>query len=131
MADALWMRIREVNWEEFQTTKPANIPALLKNLASRKLSRAIKASHQIWAALCSGGTVQSAAVPCIPFLVEIFTISDPAVQDTILDILQSVKNSPDHSATLPAYKSELKYCLNSIRDEVTRAKLKDFLAEFE
>ena len=87
MADALWMRIREVSWDEFPAAGGANVPSLLKNLASRKLPRALKASHQTWTALCAGGEVFPAALPALPFLVEITTISDPAVQEGILDIL--------------------------------------------
>ncbi len=45
----------------------------------------MKASHELWVALCSGG-VQPAAVPCFPFLVEILGISEAAVQVEILDL---------------------------------------------
>ncbi len=90
MADALWMRIREVEWEQYPTSDGSNMPSLLRNLGSRKLPRAMKASHQMWTALCGGGELYPAAIRCVPFLLEILAISDPGVQEGILDIFNRI-----------------------------------------
>lgn len=67
---------------------------MLENMASRKLPRAMKASHELWSALCSGG-IQAAAEPCAPFLVDILGISQPGVQSEILDILIKITARSD------------------------------------
>lgn len=88
MADSLWMRLREIPWDKYPchpgTAKKA--PKMLENLASRKGPRAMKASHELWAALCAGG-LAPAAVPVIPFLVEIMGISSADLKPEILDII--------------------------------------------
>lgn len=131
MADALWMRIREVDWSEYPTSNDANMPALLRNLASRKLSRAVKASQQIWSALCSGGILYPAVRPTIPFLVEIFSISDPSVQDTIIDIFQAALESDDLKNLMSYYEIELNSVLPTIKDKITKVKLSDLLQELK
>ena len=87
MADSLWMKLRKVPWEKF----PANpgtdkkVAKILENMASRKEPRAMKASHELWSALC-GGAIAPAAEASIPFLAEILKISPVAVQSEILDM---------------------------------------------
>ena len=93
MADTLWMRLREINWEQ-QESSPQfkkSLPKTIESLASRKESRAIKAGHSLWTALCSG-KVYPATEACLPFITEVLPISTPAVQCEILDILTKVKN---------------------------------------
>lgn len=98
MADSLWMRLRDTPWDQYNcapgTTK--KVPKMLENLSSRKLPRAMKAAHELWSALCSGG-VHEAAVPCTPFLIEILEISAPGVQCEILDILLRISQPSDHT----------------------------------
>ncbi|MBT8038130.1 MAG: hypothetical protein KJO21_11345 [Verrucomicrobiae bacterium] len=99
MADSLWMRLREVRWEQFTCT-PApkkSLPKMLENLASRKEARAMKASHELWVALCSEG-IQPAAEPCLPFLIEILGISEAAVQGEILDLLLQFTQLPNDTS---------------------------------
>jgi len=99
MADSLWMRLRRVRWGKYEISQAAKkqVPRMLENLASRKEARAMKASHELWVALCSG-QIYPAAEPCFPFLVEILGISEFSVQGEILDL-------PTHFAQLPDEQS--------------------------
>jgi len=133
MADAMWMKIRDVNWKIVNTSAGdgSSMPTILKNLSSRKPARAIRASHQLWTALCGGGIVYSAVVPAIPLLLEIFSISDPSVQDGIIDVLVRC----DTAEIDPAWEEELKFLIvqakenltfQRVKDEIVKAKLDDF-----
>lgn len=95
MADSLWMRLREVPWDQYPCNPGTvkKVSKILENLASRKAPRAMKASHELWAALCSG-SIAPAAEPCIPFLIEIIDISATGVKSEILDILLKCAQSP-------------------------------------
>lgn len=88
MADSLWMKLREVPWGKFPSNPGTDkkIPKILENLASRKEPRAMKASHELWAAICAG-KIAPAAEPTVPFLAEILGICPVGVQSEILDIL--------------------------------------------
>ncbi len=90
MSQALWMRLRGIAWSEYQTSEGTGdrLPRLMQDIASRKISRAIKASHMVWKLLCSGG-IQPAAEPTVPFLIELTYIVTAEVKIEILDILKS------------------------------------------
>jgi len=137
MADALWMRIREVEWAEYETAHGDGscMPTILRNLASRKEQRAMKAAHQAWSALCGGGKVHSAFVPCAMFLSEIFGISEPAVQEGILDIFILADASKaevesdlvqEFTNAISDVRSDMRYYKN-IKDPIIKEKLKDWL----
>ncbi len=132
MADSLWMRLRKIPWEQYPcnpgTAKKA--PKMLENLASRKGARAMKASHELWAALCAG-QVAPAAEASISFLVEIIDISSSDVKPEILDILlkcaqvECVEGSPAFHARLhSAIRLEAPFLmkLTRSRDETTATK---------
>jgi len=133
MADAMWMKIRDVDWKAFQSSAgdATGMPTILKNLSSRKPARAIRASHQLWTALCGGGQVYSAVVPAIPLLLEIFSISDPSVQDGIIDVLVRC----DTAETDEKWTEDLNFLIvqakenmafQRIKDDVVKAKADDF-----
>ncbi|MFC5050937.1 hypothetical protein ACFPK9_09950 [Rubritalea spongiae] len=90
MAQALWMRLREVQWKDYEVSEGSSerLEKILQDLASRKRARAMKASHDVWRMLCRNG-VRSAAVVVVPYLVEIIEISTEDVQLEIADILKS------------------------------------------
>lgn len=122
------MKIREVNWDDFDHAGSTKVASLLKNLASRKLPRAMKASHQLWTALCGGGKVYSAAIPCVPFLVEIMSISDDAVKDGIIDVFQRMlTEGGEYKEAVVEQKSAL-YRYTKAKDPITAAKVKDLIA---
>ena len=85
---------------------------MLEGLASKKEARAMRASHELWVALCQDG-IQSAAEPCLPFLIEIIGISKPHVQGEILDLITQFARVPDHE---PASDLQTRL-LTSIREQ--------------
>lgn len=90
MSQALWMRLRGVEWPDYKTSSGngERLPRLLQDISSRKIPRAIKASHMVWKLLCSGG-IQPAAEPTVPFLIELCQLVTAEVKLEILDILKS------------------------------------------
>ena len=90
MSQALWMRLREVGWEDYETSSGSGerLPRLLQDISSRKIPRAIKASHMMWKLLCSNG-IHPAAEPTVPFLIELTQLVTADVKMEILDILKS------------------------------------------
>lgn len=90
MAQALWIRLREEQWENYEVSEGSakRLDKVLQDLASRKRARAMKASHDVWRLLCRNGT-HSAALIALPYLVEIIEISSPDVQIEIADCIKS------------------------------------------
>lgn len=117
MADALWMRLREVKWGDYEvsTGKAEKLDKLLQDLASRKEARAMRASQDVWRLLCSGG-IRSAAIPVVPFLVEIIDVSGDSVRCEILDIMKSC--ALGCGAMEPLLAKRLKYALLDAREDL-------------
>ena len=115
MGDSLWMKLRMVPWDEFPPNPGTDkkVSKILENLASRKEPRAMRASHELWAALCAG-QVAPASVPSIPFLAEILGISNAAVQSEIFDIL-FLFSQVNTDATAPDWHSHLIFAIKRIR----------------
>ena len=90
MSQALWMRLRDVAWSDYTTSEGTGerIPRLLQDISSRKTSRAIKASHILWKALCKD-TIQPASEPTTPFLLDLLHQAHTDVKFEILDIFKS------------------------------------------
>ena len=131
MADSLWMKLRKVPWDEFECNPGTDKKAakMLENLASRKAPRAMKASHELWAALCSG-QIASAAKPSIPFLIEILGISKSGVQSEILDILLKFAQEPQLKSPLKRGRYTFQKLTRS-RDDVVADKAERLLQTFE
>lgn len=94
--DALWMRLRAVQWSQYQTSNgnATKLPKQLQYLASKKSKRSMKASHEIWQALCKE-QLHSAAIVVLPFLSEIAMISQPEIAAEIEDIFERCKQLAD------------------------------------
>ena len=131
MADSLWMKLREVPWDQFKCNPGTDkkMAKMLENLASRKEPRAMKASHDIWAALCSGN-IAPAAKPSIPFLIEILSISKPGVQSEILDILLKFAHETQLMSGLKRGGFVFRKLTRS-KDEVVAGKAAMMLTAFE
>ena len=86
MASALWMRLREIDWSAagVSEARGKETAKLLRDLASRKELRAMRASQQLWSLLgkdaALGGVVR-------PFLQEIRGISSAEVRGEIDELL--------------------------------------------
>ena len=102
---------------------------MLENLASRKEPRAMKASHELWAALCSG-KIAPAAKPSIPFFIEILGIAQAAVQSEILDILLKFAQEPQLTAPLNRGGYIFRKLTRS-RDEIVVDKAKSLIQTLE
>jgi len=131
MADSLWMKLRKVPWDQFKCNPGTDkkVAKMLENLASRKEPRAMKASHDLWAALCSGN-IAPAAKPSTPFLIEILAISQPGVQSEILDILLQFTQDPQLIAKLKRGGYVFRKLTRS-RDEAVAEKAAMVMAAFE
>jgi len=131
MADSLWMKLREVPWDQFKANPGTDkkVPKMLENLVSRKEPRAMKASHELWAALCSGN-IAPAAKPSIPFLIEILSTSQPSVQSEILDILLKFTQEPQLLSELKRGGYVFRK-LSRSRDDVVAEKATMMLTAFE
>ncbi len=129
MADAMWMKIRDVDWTAYETSSGdgSSMPTILKNLSSRKLPRATKASHKLWTALCNGGSVYSAVVPAIPLLLEIFTISEPEIQDAIIDVIARC----DQAELTTEWAEELKFLVVQAKEDLEHKYIKDEIVKLK
>jgi len=96
----------------------------------------MKASHELWVALCSG-QVYSAAEPCLPFLIEILAISEISVQGEILDLMthfaqvSDKPSAPDwHRRLRSELKKQSRYFqkLSKSRDVIIADKANSILA---
>lgn len=67
----------------------------------------MKASHELWAALCAGG-LAPAAVPAMPFLIEIMGISSADLKPEILDIILKCLRQSRESNKQESHQSLLK-----------------------
>lgn len=131
MADSLWMKLRDISWDQYQCNPGTDkkMPKMLENLASRKEPRAMKASHELWAALCSG-KIAPAAKPSIPFFIEILGIAQAGVQSEILDILLKFAPEPQLTASLNRGGYIFRKLTRS-RDEIVAAKAKSLIQILE
>jgi len=124
MADSLWMKLRKVPWEKFPAHPGTDkkVPKILENLASRKEPRAMKASHELWSALCAG-SIAPAAEACIPFMADILKISTVSVQSEILDMfLQFSKSDSEKLNSQLQFHSPIFKKLTHSRDEIVADK---------
>lgn len=85
-ADPLWKRLRGFDWEgvDLLEKDARKIQKLLQDLSAKREARAMKASQDLWTFLrARPGLVASIR----PFLQEIRSISEPAVQGEIDDLI--------------------------------------------
>lgn len=87
---SLESRVNNISWHKYSTAYgPAtSVPPQLIRLASDNLDDAKTASHELWCGLChQHAYLSSAAMPALPFLLEILERSDDIISIEILDIL--------------------------------------------
>ena len=126
MSQALWMRLREIDWRQYKTSTGGaeRIPKILQDLASRKRPRAMRACHDIWKQLCGGG-IHSAAAPAITFLTEIADTANIDIKfeicDTILACATSLKKIEADTAPedLEPWHADARSSLNFAKQDLT------------
>jgi hypothetical protein len=83
-------RLDAINWSEFGTAYgPAvKVPDQLRRLAGSDRKAALEATHELWCGLCHQHVqVGSAALPALPFLLEVLDAADRDLTFELLDIL--------------------------------------------
>ncbi|MGE0870849.1 MAG: hypothetical protein AB7P03_19940 [Kofleriaceae bacterium] len=92
-------RVRAIDWSKYETAygsacgsdRPdlgwGSVGDQLVRLASRNLDEASEAQHQLWCGLCHQHvTVSSAALPALPFLLEVLDAGPDEITRDVLDI---------------------------------------------
>jgi hypothetical protein len=82
-----------IRWADFDTAYGAavDVPRQLKMLAGSDRQAALDATHELWCGLCHQHVqVGSAALPALPFLLEVLDQADPQISIELLDILQGL-----------------------------------------
>jgi len=90
MASAFAERITAVDWTAFRTAygRADDVPNQLLQLASPDKATALKASHDLWCGLCHQHVqVGTAALPALPFILEVMQTSEDSLVYEILDII--------------------------------------------
>lgn len=111
-------RMQAVPWEAHQTAYgPAiAVPGQLLRLAGQDEKTALAASHDLWCSLCQHVYAAPAAVPALPFILEVLSTASEKLTIAILDILLGFVSCtlPDESAR-PAWLAELRIGVASER----------------
>jgi hypothetical protein len=82
-------KINCIPWEDFCTAygRATDVPDQLRRLASPDQKTARAASHDLWCGLCHQRVqVGSAALPALPFLLEVLDSASPDLTFRLLDI---------------------------------------------
>ena len=83
-------RVNSIAWGNFGTAYgPAmKVPDQLQRLGGPDRKAALEASHQLWCGLChQHSQIASAALPALPFLLEVLDTADRDLTVELLDIL--------------------------------------------
>ena len=83
-------RIAAVDWTGFHTAygRADDVPDQLLRLASPDNATALKTSHELWCGLCHQHVqVGTAALPALPFILEVMQVGDDGLVYEIVDII--------------------------------------------
>ncbi|WP_188998576.1 hypothetical protein [Deinococcus roseus] len=94
-------RIRATDWTKYRTAYgiAVKVPDQLIQLRSADPGLAAQAGHELWCGLCHQHVfASSAALPALPFLLEIFDSASEQLQEELMDIFYGlvVCSSPLH-----------------------------------
>ena len=108
-------RLNNIEWSAYQTAYgPAvDVPKQLARLSSPDHSGAMAASHDLWSGLCHQKVqLGTAAVPALPFIMEVLDRADDQLTIEILDILDgmAIGTKPDfwQMGKVPCYALQLR-----------------------
>ena len=90
MAPAFAERIAAVDCTAFHTAygRADDVPNQLLRLASPDMATALRASYELWCGLCHQHVqVGTAALPALPFILEVMQAADESLVYEILDII--------------------------------------------
>ena len=83
-------KISPFDWASYHTAygRADKVAAQLLNLASPEKEKAMNATHDLWCGLCHQHVqIGSAALPAMPFILEVLDIASEALSVEILDLL--------------------------------------------
>jgi len=83
-------RLARIDWANHRTAYGAatDVPGQLLRLVGKDTQDALDASHELWCGLChQHAYVSSAALPALPFLLELLAVAEENLAAEILDIL--------------------------------------------
>jgi hypothetical protein len=83
-------RLSAIAWGDYHTAygRAVKVPDQLRRLAGRNRKVALDAAHELWCGLCHQHVqVGTAALPALPFLLEVLDAADRDVTVDLLDIL--------------------------------------------
>jgi hypothetical protein len=83
-------RLNDIPWGDFDTAygPAAKVPDQLRRLAGRDRKASLEATHDLWCGLCHQHVqIGSAALPALPFLLEVLDTADRDLTVELLDIL--------------------------------------------
>ena len=104
-------RVEAVDWDNLQTAygPASNVPSLLIALGSSDQERALHASHLLWCSLChQHAYVSSAALPALPFILEVLDSASEKLSIEILDILLGFARCTVYHDGFEAWESQLR-----------------------
>jgi hypothetical protein len=82
-------RLATINWSRYQTAygEASPVESQLRQLRSANREEALAATHDLWCGLCHQHVqIGSAALPALPFLLEVFATADDKLKTELLDI---------------------------------------------
>ena len=83
-------RVAKIDWSQYHTAYgvATDVPGQLRRLRSKDEMEAMGASHDLWCGLCHQHVqIGSAALPALPFLLEVFATASDKLRVEIMDIL--------------------------------------------
>ena len=83
-------RVKAIDWASYHTAygQADKVPEQLLNLASPDKEKAMNATHDLWCGLCHQHVqIGTAALPAIPFILEVLDVASEELSVEILDIL--------------------------------------------
>lgn len=96
MNDSFQQRMEAIDWSRYETAYgPAvRVPGQLWLLAKGDHKEAMAASHELWCELChQHAYVSSAALPALPFLLEVMDGAGEQLAVEILDLLLGLRSA--------------------------------------
>ncbi|WP_422931854.1 hypothetical protein [Singulisphaera sp. PoT] len=105
-------RLEAIDWNQYHTAygSAVKVPGQLLQLANGG-EVAMAASHELWCGLChQHAYVSSAALPALPFILEVFDRADEALTVEIVDILLGFASCtrPEDNRGAPPWIGELR-----------------------
>lgn len=82
-------RLAAIKWSQYQTAygEASPVETQLRRLRSTNREEALAATHDLWCGLCHQHVqIGSAALPALPFLLEVFATADDRIKTELLDI---------------------------------------------